>query len=291
MEKIILVTGATGKQGGATAAKLIADGWQVHALVRDPRSARARTLSEMGAELVSGDMDDVASLERAMAGVYGVFSVQPTVSSPGVPAGFGAADEIRWGSNVADAAAGAGGEHFVYTSVGGADRNPPMRNYQNKWAIEQHIRTLGLSATILRPVSFMENYANPRLGLADGEFRTAINSDVVTQIIAVDDVGAFAALAFARPEEYVGKALEIAGDALTPVQVAAAVGRAINQQISYVHISAETIRAHDPVLAEGFAWFNAEGYRADIPALRILHPGMMDFETWLATTGRDQFYS
>jgi uncharacterized protein YbjT (DUF2867 family) len=141
MEKIILVTGATGRQGGATATKLIADGWQVHALVRDPSSDRARTLSEMGVELASGDMDDLASLERAMAGVYGVFSVQPTVSQPGVPAGFGAADEIRWGSNVADAAARAGVEHFVYTSVGGADRGPPMRNYQNKWAIEQHIRT------------------------------------------------------------------------------------------------------------------------------------------------------
>lgn len=290
MEKIILVTGATGRQGGATAAKLVADGWQVHALVRDPGSDRARTLSETGVELVAGDMADRASLERAMTGVYGVFSVQPTVSQPGVPAGFGAADEIRWGHNVA-AAARAGVEHVVYTSVGGADRDPPIRNYRNKWAIEQHIRALGLPATILRPVNFMENYANPRVGLVGGEFRTAINPDVATQIIAVADVGAFAALAFARPDEFVGTALEIAGDALTPVQVADAVGRATNREITYVHIPAETVRARDPVLAESLAWHNAESYRADIPALRALHPGLMDFETWLATTGRDQFGS
>jgi uncharacterized protein YbjT (DUF2867 family) len=114
---------------------------------------------------------------------------------------------------------------------------------------------------------------------------------VATQIIAVDDVGAFAALAFARPAEFIGTALEIAADALTPVQVADAVGRATNQKITYVHIPAETVRARDPVLAEGLAWLNAESYRADIPALRTLHPGLMDFETWLATTGRDQFDS
>jgi uncharacterized protein YbjT (DUF2867 family) len=198
-EKITLVVGATGRQGGATAATLIADGWRVRALVRDPGSHRAHTLSTTGAELVPGDMADVASLEQAMAGVCGVFSVQPTVSSPGVPAGFGAADKIRWGSNVGDAAARAGVEHFVYTSVGRADRDPPIRNDQNKWAIEQHIRQLGLPATVLRPVSFMENYANPPVGLVGGEFRTAINPNVAQQIIAVDDVGAFAALAFARP--------------------------------------------------------------------------------------------
>src|SRR4051794_12036467 len=108
MDKIILVTGATGQQGGATARHLLAQGWRVRAFVRNPAAAQA--LQQAGAELVQGDMNDAASLEAAMQGVYGVFSVQAHTS-----------DETRQGKNVADAAKAAGVQHLVYTSVGGAD--------------------------------------------------------------------------------------------------------------------------------------------------------------------------
>jgi len=198
-DKIILVTGATGKQGGATASALLTDGWRVRALVRDPDAAPARALADAGAELVTGDLADRASLDAATSGAHGVFSVQPTPGAPNQPADFRPEDEVTQGNNVAEAAHAAGVAHLVYTSVIGADRPTGMPNVDNKLAIEQRIRELGVPATILRPVSFMENYTTP-YGLPGGALATGIRPDVSQRLIAVRDVGAFAALAFGHPD-------------------------------------------------------------------------------------------
>jgi uncharacterized protein YbjT (DUF2867 family) len=285
-QKTILVIGASGKQGGATATRLLADGWPVHALFRDPTGTAAATLSTSGAQVVRGDMDDVASLQAAMRGVHGVFSVQPTVGSPSAGRGFTAEDEVRWGVNVAETAQAAGIEHLIFTSVGGADRRTGLipRNHDSKWRIEQHIAALGLPATILRPVSFMENFSGGYY-LRDGALMTALKADVPQQLIAVDDVGAFAALAFAQPGRYMGEAIEIAGDELTPVQIAAAISHAISQPLPYVQLPIEKIRAANMHAAIANEWFNDYGYRADIPALRTLNPALMSFTTWLGRGG------
>src|SRR5689334_14343681 len=108
--KTIVVTGATGNQGGATTRHLLADGWHVRALVRDDTTPAAAALAAAGAELVRGDLDDPASLEAAVRGAYGVFSVQS--ASP---------DELTQGMNVVDAAKVGGVRHLVYSSVGGAE--------------------------------------------------------------------------------------------------------------------------------------------------------------------------
>jgi Nucleoside-diphosphate-sugar epimerases len=118
-KKTILVPGATGQHGGAAATHLLADGWQVRALTRDPSSRAARALAQAGAEVVAGDMGDRASLDAAMRDVYGVFSVQPPDWSP---SDASAAEELRLGRNVIEAAREAGVRHFVYSSVSGADR-------------------------------------------------------------------------------------------------------------------------------------------------------------------------
>jgi uncharacterized protein YbjT (DUF2867 family) len=115
------------------------------------------------------------------------------------------------------------------------------RNHDSKWRIEQHIAALGLPATILRPVSFMENFSGGYY-LRDGALMTALKADVPQQLIAVDDVGAFAALAFAQPGRYMGEAIEIAGDELTPVQIAAAISHAISQPLPYVQLPIEKIQ-------------------------------------------------
>jgi uncharacterized protein YbjT (DUF2867 family) len=279
-DKIILVTGATGKQGGATASALLTDGWQVRALVRDPDAAPARALADAGAELVTGDLADRASLDAATSGAHGVFSVQPTPGAPNQPADFRPEDEVTQGNNVAEAAYAAGVAHLVYTSVIGADRPTGMPNVDSKLAIEQRIRELGVPATILRPVSFMENYTTP-YGLPGGALATGIRADVSQRLIAVRDVGAFAALAFGNPDEYLGKALDIAGDQLTPPQIAAAITRATGRDVRYVELPPESwgraARAYDLV--------NKTRYELDIPALRALHPGLLDFDTWLAGEG------
>ncbi|MET8862792.1 NmrA family NAD(P)-binding protein [Nonomuraea sp. NPDC004580] len=288
--KTIVVMGATGLQGRAVTAHLLAGGRHVRAVTRDPDAAAARALARAGAELVRADMDDPASLAAAAEGAYGLFSVQPTVGSPGTPAGFSAEDEVRWGCNVADAAHAAGVRHLVYASLAGAGRHDTEKlpgNTISKWRIEQHITRLGLPATFLRPVSFMENYTGS-YHLHDGAVATAFAADVPQQIMAVDDVGAFAALAFGRPGEWIGRAVDLAGDELTPRRIAAAISEAVGRPLPYVQIPLEVIARLGADFAYAYTWLNERGYRADVAFTRALHPGLMDLRTWLQRTGAAQ---
>jgi uncharacterized protein YbjT (DUF2867 family) len=150
-----------------------------------------------------------------MAGAYGVYSVQDFWT-------VGATREVQQGKNVADAAKAVGIEHLVFSSVGGAERNPRIDHWDSKWAIEQHIRRLGLAATIIRPVSFMENYYIPAVakGLLKGRLLDPVKADKAYQTVASDDIGKFVALAFERPQEFMGAEVEIAGSELTNRQAA-----------------------------------------------------------------------
>src|SRR5512145_2351923 len=209
--KIIAVTGATGQQGGAVARKLLADGWNVRALTRDLNKPAAQALASAGAELIAGDMDSRSDLDAAFKGVYGVFSVQnfwlPNVGFEG---------EIRQGRNVADAAKAAGVQHLVYSSVGAARRGMGQKHFESKWIIEQHIHSLDMPYTILRPAAFFENFNWERAAILNGTFNAlGLRAEKERQLIAVEDVGVFAALAFANPDQYIGKTIELAGDELT----------------------------------------------------------------------------
>jgi uncharacterized protein YbjT (DUF2867 family) len=270
--KIILVTGATGRQGGATARHLLANGWRVRAIARDLDTPATQALHQAGAEVVQADNENPTSLETAMQGVYGVFSVQPAV--------FGYETEVRQGKNLADAAKAAGVQHFVYTSVGGAEGQSHIRKL-GKWEVEQYVQSLGLPTTILRPANFMEDIIGPRFGVPGGTFSIALKPDVPLHLIAVDDIGAFAALVFEHPDEYLGKIIELAGDSLTSPQIAAAISHATGQSVSYIPIPIEIIRQQNPDVALVFYFLNEIGYQTDIPTLRKLHPDLMNFETWL----------
>ena len=150
-DKTILVSGATGRQGGALLKYLLKGQWRVRALTRNPGGRAAAELAKTGVELAQGDMDDLESLKRAMKGVYGVYSVQDFWT-------VGARREVQQGKNMAEAARSAGVQHFLYSSVGGAERNSRISHWETKWEVENHIRKLGLPATMLRPAAFMENY-------------------------------------------------------------------------------------------------------------------------------------
>ncbi|WP_433734373.1 NmrA/HSCARG family protein [Nocardia sp. CA-129566] len=290
MSDIVLVTGATGTQGGATARALLAAGWRVRALVRDPDTASARVLAEAGAELVRGDMGDRTTLDTAAAGVHGVFSVQPTAGYPGTPPGFTVDDELRLGRNVADAAAAAGVAHFVYASVGAADADHGIRRWQSKATLERYSARLDLPTTMLRPVRFMENQLDPRFGFRDGVLADVIHPDVPVQLIAGADIGAFAALAFAHPDEYIGVAVELAGDQLTMTEIAAAMSRSLGQSIRYRAIPREALSDKDPDAMAGYRFANQSGgWNADIATLRQRHPELLDFTTWLQREGIRQY--
>ncbi|MEO3811149.1 NmrA/HSCARG family protein [Sphaerisporangium sp. B11E5] len=288
--KTVVVVGATGLQGRAVTGHLLREGWRVRALTRDPSGARAQALERAGAQVVRAPMEDVGTLTDAAEGAWGLFSVQPTVGSPGTAPDFTTEDEVRWGVNVAEAARAAGVGHLVFTSVAGADRHPGEKvpaNLVSKWRIERHIAKLGLPSTILRPVSFMENFTGG-YALRNGTLSTGIAPDTVQQLVAADDVGAVTALAFSYPEEWIGRAVPLAADQLTPVQVAAAIGRALGISLPYVQIPIEAIRALSEDFAYANEWLNDRGYRADIAATRRIHPAAMDFTTWLERTGATQ---
>ncbi|GAA5073695.1 uncharacterized protein YbjT (DUF2867 family) [Thermocatellispora tengchongensis] len=283
MEQVILVTGATGQQGGATARWLLEDGWRVRVLARDPGRAAVEELAEAGAEVVAGDMADRASLDAAVAGAYGVFSVQPAAGRP-----ERGEDEVRMGVNVAEAAHAAGVRHLVYASVGGAERGTGIPHWETKWRIEQRIRELGLTATILRPVMFMENHAHPTYGaLGAAPLVRTIPPHATVQLIAVRDIGVFAALAFADPERFAGQALEIAGDELPRDELVAAMAEALGREVPVEPLGDEALRdaGVDETAVRRSRSFG--GWQADIPALRALHPGLLDFRGWLAAEGRE----
>ncbi|GAA4219945.1 uncharacterized protein YbjT (DUF2867 family) [Streptosporangium album] len=278
MNKTILVTGATGRQGGATVTHLLAGGWRVRALVRTPDGPAAQALARAGAEPVIGDLDDAGSMAAAIAGAHGVFGVTPDDED--------LEREVRRGRDLADVAADAGVGHFVFASVGGADRRTGIGYWESKWEIEQHIRAIGLPATVLRPVRFMENHAIPGLGLGgitDGVLTHLFAPDAPVQLIAAHDIGAFAALAFTHPAEYVGQAIEIAGDELTPAETVALIGRTLGREIGYRQVSAESLGLPASAVR---AFADERGlWRADIPALRERHRGLLDFPTWLRNGG------
>ncbi len=280
-DKLIAVTGATGQQGGATTRHLLERGFRVRALTRNPNSESSLKLQAAGAEVVAADLAKPESLGPALDGVYGVFSVQnfwlPDVGFEG---------EIAQGKNLADAAKAAGVRHFVYTSVGGAERNSGVPHSDSKWIIEQHIEALGLPATILRPVAFMENNQYQRDAILSGTLPTwGIAPGRKLQIVAVDDIGAFAAIAFERPDEFIGRAIELAGDDLTEDEVAAVFGRVTGRTVTVDRSQPEGAPEPNAEMVAMIKWFNEHGYQADIDALRKLHPGLKNLETWAAEAG------
>jgi uncharacterized protein YbjT (DUF2867 family) len=280
-KKIIAVTGAAGQQGGAVARKLIAEGWQVRALTRDAKKSAAKELAALGAELVPGDMDNRAELDAAFEGAHGVFSVQnywlPNVGFDG---------EIKQGKAVADAAKAAGVQHLVYSSVGAAHRGMGQKHFDSKWAVEQYLHSLGLPFTILRPVAFMENFNWNRAYILNGTFSgMGLRPEKERQLIAVEDIAAFVALAFANPQQYLGKTIELAGDALTESQTAETFSKVIGRPVSLVQPAGGPARQSEEEMIAMFNFFNGQAYDADIPALRKMHPGLLTFEQYLRKNG------
>jgi uncharacterized protein YbjT (DUF2867 family) len=277
--KIILVTGATGRQGGAVAEHLLADGWRVRGLTRTPNQPRARELEGQGVEMFQGDLNTITEKDPAFEGVYGIFSVQNFWE-------VGEKAEIAQGKRLADIADKIHVEHFVYSSVGGAERNTGIAHFDSKWQIEQHIRKLALPSTILRPVVFMDNFNSPEMRhqIVDGTLRLGMHPDRRLQMIAVTDIGAFAARVFMDPDQYLGKAFELAGDELTMPHVAEKLGKALGIAVTYEQIPLRDIRKSNADQAKMFEWFNRYGYQADIRALREQYPPLLNFDDWLQKT-------
>jgi uncharacterized protein YbjT (DUF2867 family) len=271
----VLVIGATGNQGGALARRLLSRGHRVRGLTRDPGSPAARTLEELGAELVAGDFDDPASLERAAAGTDAVFAMS-------TPFEAGAGAEARQGMAVASAAQAAGVGHLVYSSVASADRNTGISHFESKYRIEQHIQALHIPYTIVAPVYFMENLFLNLPGLRRGQFALPLPAGRTLQQVPVQDVAAFAALVLERRRDFLGVRLDIASDELTGVQVAQVLSHVSGREIEFVEVPPEQVRARSQEYAVMMNWLNRVGYSADVAGLRRDYPevGWHTYEEW-----------
>jgi uncharacterized protein YbjT (DUF2867 family) len=281
----ILVTGATGKQGGATARRLVAGGWPVRALVRDPAAPAAIALARAGAQLVRGDFDDPASLPQALDGAAAVLGVPPVAFGP---AGPERDLEVARGRALIDAAAAAGIQQVVFSTV--ATSSGPAGAVTGKALIEQYLRDHIALPTVLRPVRFMTNYLGVGVlgidGISNGVHRHLFPPDEPMQVIALEDIAEFAALAFADPARFAGRTLELAGDEPTPVEAAAAIAEATGIPVRYEQFTDSEAAAISPVIAETKKrWEAGDRWHADIEALRVIYPGLRTLEGWLAESG------
>ncbi len=279
-DKLVLITGATGQQGGGTARELIAKGWKIRAMTRHPEGEKAAALKKLGAEVVAGDLNDAASVERALKGAWGALAVQNTWEA-------GVEGEEEQGLRFAELARKAGIQHLVYASVASAHLKTGIPHFDNKARIEAKVRSLGFpSYTIVRPVFFMENLTGPSFlpGIQNGTLAVGIRPDTKLQMIAVKDIGKYDAWAFEQQEKLNGKAFDIAGDELTMPETAAILSRVMGRPVSFYQVPIEEVRKFSDDFAIMLEWFDRVGYSADIAA-RSKESGIpaTQFEEWAKT--------
>jgi len=259
-ERIVLITGATGQQGGALARELAGKGFVLRAMTRKPQGAPAQALATLGAEIVAADLDDAGSLGRALEGAWGVFSVQNTWEA-------GVEREEEQGKRLARLAREEGVQHFVYSSVGSAHRKTGIPHFENKWRIEETVRGLKFpSHVILRPVFFMENLTTPWF-LSGDKLVTAMKPDTRLQMVAVEDIGRIGARAFTDAAGMNGREIDFAGDAVTMPQAAAALSKGFGRPLEFTPIPIEAVRKNSDDFAIMLEWLDRVGYNAEIGAL------------------------
>lgn len=231
----ILVAGATGTQGGSVVdALLAAEGgeFDVRGLTRRPESDAAAALRDRGVSVVEGDMTDRPAMDRAVADVDGVF---------GVTAGETGDVERAQGTTLAEAAAAADVEHFVFSSGGNADRRPGIPHVDAKHDVERRLAELGLPVTVLRPHSFMQNFERQRAEILDGRLAFPIPEGKTHVLVDAADIGRFAARAFADPERYAGVTVELAAERLTLEELAAVFADVTGRDVEPVRVPIDSV--------------------------------------------------
>ncbi|KAL7820683.1 NAD(P)-binding protein [Trichoderma gracile] len=304
MSRSLLITGATGKQGGAAIRALLSKNadFRLLAVTRDKTSPSAQKLASLSPKvtLLQGDLNQTDALFQQARDVtgsspWGVFSVQALKPGPkGPPL------EQAQGTSLIDSALKAGVKHFVYSSVDrhGAKSftNPTdIPHFISKHNIEHHLvnstknsAAETMSWTILRPVAFMDNLDGGFFGKI---FATAIKvklsgaNNKPLQLVATEDIGHAAAEAFLRPEEHSGKAISLAGDEVTFQQLSDIFREKTGSPVPVTwDVAARMLLAVSKEMRTMFDFFEKEGYGADIAALRRQYPQLKDLRTWLETS-------
>lgn len=276
--KTFFVTGATGNQGGAVARHLLGNGYSVTALVRDPEGAKAKELKERGSIIIKGDLNDPASYKAHLKNTAGVFAVFGFTN--------GTANEIKQGITLADAAKEYRVPHFIYSSVIGSDAHTGISHWESKFVIEQHIKNIGLTYTILRPSFFYENFLIPQVKsrLLKGKLVTPANKDKVQQFISTEDVGKIVAMIFENGEQYKNKTLVLAAEEMNMQQVAAIFSEVMGRKISYGTLPPLLTRLFmGKDLYKMFTWVNNNDviFLKDVDGFKKEFPGLLNLKQWI----------
>jgi uncharacterized protein YbjT (DUF2867 family) len=268
----VLVTGATGTQGGAVLRGILDRGDRpVAALVRDPDAPRARALAELGVELRRGDLSDPASLTTAFSDVAAVYAVT-------TPFGDGPEAEVAQGEAIVDAAERAGLPWLVLASVAAADR-ADVPHFVSKARIERRLAASSVPWTVVAPSYFYENVAGAaRQATESGRLGMPLPADVPLHQVALADLAAVVAAIIGRRDEHLGVRVEVAGDDPTPAQMAAALGATFEEQ------PLAEVQARSADLGAMYAFLAGEGYAIDVAAVRARYPEVAwrTFADWAA---------
>src|SRR2546427_1452217 len=277
-ELTVVATGSTGKQGGAVARGLLERGHKVRAVTRDPNSSQAKSLANAGATLVAASLEDTAALTKALEGATSLFAMT-------TPFEGGTQAETRQGISAADAAKAAG-VHLVFTSVGSANRQTGIPHFDSKYEVEEYIAKIGVRATILAPVSFMENLYFAKEQLAKGIYAAALPPTRALAQVAVVDIGAVAVRLLEDAGRFTGKRFDLASDELTGNDDLAILSRVTGRSFDYYQIPLDVVRQRmGEDAAKMYDWLDRVGYTVDRAALRREFPDVAfhDFESWAKT--------
>jgi len=275
LEKRVVVTGATGKQGGAVVKTLLERGHEVRAVTRNSDSAKARELADAGVTLIRASLEDTAALAKALEGATSLFAMT-------TPFEGGPQAEVRQGVSAADAAKAAGA-HLVFNSAGSANRQTGIPHFDSKYEVEAHIAKIGVRATVLAPVYFMENLYFGREQLAKGVYAAPLPPTRRLAQVAVADIGAVAVRMLEDPDRFAGKRFDLGGDELTGNDVVAVLTRVTGRPFTYFQVPLDVIRQRmGEDGAKMYAWFDRVGFTVDRAALLREFPDVAfhDFESW-----------
>lgn len=279
--KTIAVVGATGRQGGAVVRHLLRTGaFRVRALVRDKTSATAARLHSLGVEVHQGDMEDPSSLETALAGADGVFSVQNYWEK-----GVGYEGEIRQGKNLALAAKKAGVGHFVQSTMadGAIPFTEEMKHFRSKKVLEDYIDEIGLPRTFLGTVTFVDNILVPELG---GAWTFPFISGILSpqtpyHVLAVDDIGGVAAAVFAQPDRFIGRKINMAGDALNVPEMKSVYREVSGKRPKRLRFPVWLCRLINGEFVAQLEWQREGGWTFGTDEARAVYPIMTSFREFL----------
>jgi uncharacterized protein YbjT (DUF2867 family) len=277
-DDIVVVTGATGRQGGAVVRHLLSDGWRVRAVTRSPGSDRARALVRRGAEVVAGDMADLDAMRRACAGAYGVYSVQNPMTA-------GEEGEAVQGRNVATAAADAGVTHLVHGAAGPGTPGTGVAAWDVKLEVAAYARSRGLPVTVLRPMAFMELMTDKDLYPPVAVWHLMprlVGEDRPLPWLSAEDLGAIAARVFGGPATYVGADLGLAADVRTLRQCREVWRDVTGRSPRRIPMPLWLFeRFAGPDLTRMWRWLASHDVEADVAQTRSVHPGAETVEEFV----------